>query len=130
MKSCSVRRFFPGVAALLASTVIVACQDKRVNQLDTGIGRDSVLQILTEGATRSATDSIPNVYKRSRYLMDGTEYEILYFTPKNVRSGATKDSIPMRELTPVVLSDDKLIGRGWAFWDSLSLAHKRPVDKR
>ena len=130
MKSCSVRRFFPGVAALLASTVIVACQDKRVNQLDTGIGRDSVLQILTEGATRSATDSIPNVYKRSRYLMDGKEYEILYFTPKNVRSGATKDSIPMRELTPVVLSDDKLIGRGWAFWDSLSLAHKRPVDKR
>ena len=130
MKSCSVRRFFPGVAALLASTVVVACQDKRVNQLDTGIGRDSVLQILTEGATRSATDSIPNVYKRSRYLMDGKEYEILYFTPKNVRSGATKDSIPMRELTPVVLSDDKLIGRGWAFWDSLSLAHKRPVDKR
>ena len=130
MKSCSVRRLSPGVAALLASTVIVACQDKRVNQLDTGIGRDSVLQILTEGATRSATDSIPNVYKRSRYLMDGKEYEILYFTPKNVRSGATKDSIPMRELTPVVLSDDKLIGRGWAFWDSLSLAHKRPVDNR
>jgi hypothetical protein len=116
---------------LLASTLIIACQDdKRVSQLDTGIGRDSVLQILTEGATRTATDSIPNVYKRSRYLMDGKEYEVLYFTPKDVRSGATKDSIPMRELTPVVLSGDKLIGRGWAFWDSLSLAHKRPVDKR
>jgi hypothetical protein len=130
MKSCSVRRFSPGLTALVASTLIVGCQDKRVGQLDTGIGRDSVLQILTEGATRSATDSIPNVYKRSRYLMDGKEYEILYFTPKNVRSGATKDSIPMRELTPVVLSGDKLIGRGWAFWDSRSLAHKRPVDKR
>ena len=79
MKSCSVRRFSPVVSAFLASTLIVACQDdKRVSQLDTGIGRDSVLQILTEGATRTATDSIPNVYKRSRYLMDGKEYEVLY----------------------------------------------------
>jgi hypothetical protein len=128
MKSYSVRRSSLGLAAVLSSVLMVACQDKRVSKLDTGIGRDSVLQILTEGATRTATETIPNVYKRSRYLMGGKEYEVLYFTPKNVRPG--KDTIPMKDLTPVVLQADRLIGRGWAFWDSVSLANKRPVDKR
>jgi hypothetical protein len=106
----------------------IACEDKRIKELDTGIGRDSVLSILTAGAQKSATDTMPNVYKRSRYLMGGKEYEVLYFTSKHFTPG--KDSIPLKETTPVVLVENKLVGRGWAFWDSVSTANKMPPQKR
>ena len=128
MKSWIVRRSSLWLGLVLASTVVVACEDKRVKELDTGIGRDSVLSILTSGGQKSATDSMPNIYKRSRYLMDGKEYEILYFTSRSFTPG--KDSIPLKETTPVVLVDNKLVGRGWAFWDSVSTAHKMPPQKR
>ena len=128
MKSWIVRRSSLGLGLVLTSTLVVACEDKRVNELDTGIGRDSVLSILTSGGQKSATDSMPNIYKRSRYLMGGKEYEILYFTSRRFTPG--KDSIPLKETTPVVLVDNKLIGRGWAFWDSVSMANKMPPQKR
>jgi hypothetical protein len=128
MKFWIVRRSSLGLGLVLASTLVVACEDKRVKELDTGIGRDSVLSILTSGGTKSATDTMPNIYKRSRYLMDGKEYEILYFTAKHFTPG--KDTIPLKETTPVVLVDNKLVGRGWAFWDSVSTAHKMPPQKR
>ena len=128
MKSWIVRRSSLALALVLASTALVACQDKRVKELDTGIGRDSVLSILTSGSQKSATDTMPNIYKRQRFLMGGKEYEVLYFTAKNFTPG--KDSIPLKETTPVILVDNKLIGRGWAFWDSVSTANKLPPQKR
>jgi hypothetical protein len=127
MKSWIVKRSFLALSLVLASTIVVACEDKRIKELDTGIGRDSVLQILGASGATSA-DTLPNIYKRSRYLMGGKEYEVLYFTSKSFRPG--KDSIPLKETTPVVLVENKLIGRGWGFWDSVSVANKLPPQKR
>lgn len=127
MKSWIVRRSSLALTFVFVAASI-ACEDKRIKELDTGIGRDSVLSILTAGAQKSATDTMPNVYKRSRYLMGGKEYEVLYFTSKHFTPG--KDSIPLKETTPVVLVENKLVGRGWAFWDSVSTANKMPPQKR
>ncbi len=128
MHSCNVNRLSSLLGILLLSTLVLGCEDKRIKELNSGMSRDSVLSVLSGDAKGSGADSLPNIYKRSRYLMAGREYEVLYFTPKNAKPG--KDSVPMKDLTPVVLAENRLIGRGWAFWDSVSTANKRPVDKR
>ena len=114
--------------AILLAGVTMACEDKRIKELDTGIGRDSVLVILGTGTAKGAGDTLPNVYNRSRFLMNGREYEVLYFTSRHFTPG--KVSIPLKQTTPVVLADNKMIGRGWDFWDSVSVANKLPPQKR
>jgi hypothetical protein len=125
-----VRRKAFAVAALSAASVLVACEDKRVKQLDTGITRDSAVSVIAHDlAPGSPPDSFPNVYKRERYLIAGKNLEVLYFTPDNkkqvVKSGQTpKDTIDIRKLTPLVFVENRMIGRGWPFWDSVATANK------
>jgi len=129
MNDFSVRRRSLVLAAMSAATLLAACQDKRVKQLDTGITRDSALTVIGQDLKPSAgPDSFPNVYKRSRYLIAGKNYEVLYFTSDNEKQG--KDSVKTKNLTPVVFRENKLIGKGWDFWDSLSKANNIPVEKR
>ena len=118
------------VLAIFATAVLsTACEDKRVSQLDTGITLDSAVSVLSHDLKPgSPSDSFPNVYKRDRYLMDGKNYEVMFFTPNNEKQG--KDSVPLKKLTPIVFVENKLIGRGWPFWDSVAKAHKIPVQPR
>src|SRR4051794_1609970 len=70
-----VRRKAFAVAALSAASVLVACEDKRVKQLDTGITRDSAVSVIAHDLPPgSPPDSFPNVYKRERYLIAGKNY--------------------------------------------------------
>jgi hypothetical protein len=142
----SVRRRVLLASGIAAAALVGACEDKRVKELDTGISRDSALKVITQNAKPASTapappgvtpDSIPNVYWRERFLIAGKNYEILYFTPDNTkmplpRNGGlmSADSIPYRKLTPIVFVDNRLIGRGWSFWDSVSTAIKVPLKKR
>jgi len=106
-----------------------ACEDKRVQAIDTGISRDSAISVISHDLPVNAkSDSLPNVYIRERYLMAGKNYEVLYFTPNNEKFG--KDTVPLKKLTPIVFADYKLIGRGWPFWDSVRTANKIPIEKR
>ena|SRR6266571_2204631 len=138
-----MHRFFVSRSAIVRSAfavvpLLVACQDKRVRQLDTGITRDSVLSVISKDLKpRSGVDSFPNVYTRDRYLIGGKNYEVLYFTPNNAKKPVAasglpipKDTVPLKKLTPLVFVDNKLIGRGWAFWDSVSTANKIPLKER
>jgi len=68
------------------------------------------------------------VYKRDMYLMGGKHYEVMFFTPNNEKQG--KDSVPLKKLTPLVFVENKLIGRGWPFWDSVATANKIPIQPR
>lgn len=119
------------IGALSFAVILVGCEDKRVSQLDTGISRDSALSVIShdvKAGTATGPDSFPNVYTRDRYLISGKNYEVLYFTPNNEKiEKAGKDTIPKRNLSPIVFVDNRLIGRGWPFWDSLAATLKIPL---
>jgi hypothetical protein len=122
------------VAALAGTTVaLAACTDKRVQALDTGITRDSALSVMSQDlnpVAGRASDSLPNVYRKSNYLIAGKMLEVLYFTPDNSKPSG-KDTIAYRKLTPIVFLDNKLVGKGWPAWDSIAKANKIivPEDK-
>jgi hypothetical protein len=136
-------------AGLASAALIGACEDKRVKALDTGISRDSAMNVIKQDAKPAPAapagaapagvtpDSFPNVYWRERYLVAGKNYEVLYFTPDNTKlviphNGGmpAADSIPYKKLTPIVFVDNKLVGRGWSYWDSVSTSLKIPLKKR
>jgi hypothetical protein len=129
MSDFSVRRMGVGVLLLAGAVLATGCEDKRVKALDTGISRDSALSVMGSGESpKSASDTLRNVYARDEYLIAGTKYEVLYFTPHDEKQG--KDSIAWKKLTPIVLVNNKVVGRGWSYLDSLSTAHKIPLRKR
>jgi len=136
MKSYVVRRRNLMVASAVAGVTLAACEDARVKQLDTGITRDSAVSVISQGLKPGApTDSFPNVYTREQFLTKGQNIEVLYFTPENekipVKQGVRiSDTINFKRLTPLVFRDNRLIGRGWDFWDSVSKANNIPLKKR
>lgn len=118
-------------AALSGLALLGACKgDKRVEAVDTGITRDSLLTVIGKGAP--GADSLPNVYQRERYLIDAKNFEILYFSPsgKHAYVGTEKDTIPWKELTPIAMIESRVVGKGWDYVDSLYAAHKIPLKKR
>jgi hypothetical protein len=131
MNHVSVKRSTVTVAAFSCAILLAACEDKRVSQLDTGISRDSALSVISHDikpGTATGPDSFPNVYMRARYLIKGKNFEVLYFTPTNEKiEKAGKDTIPLRKLSPIVFVDNRLIGRGWDFWDSVAAANRIQV---
>jgi len=137
----SVRRRAVLFAGLTFSALLAACEDKRVKNLDTGITRDSAVTVIAHDLKPGApTDSFPNVYTRERFLLNGKNVEVLYFTPENdkapaqvkgrVPSAGPDTIIPYKRLTPLVFVDNRLAGRGWPYWDSVATANKIPLKKR
>jgi hypothetical protein len=110
---------------LLASA---ACGDARVKKLEEGISRDSLLSILRDGGPQIGADSLPHIYEAARYLMNGREYEIFYYTKGDEVAGA--DSLPAKKLTPIVLVHDTLTGWGWQYWDSVAKSINLPVPSK
>jgi hypothetical protein len=122
MHTLFVRRRLLTLAALTAATTaLAACEDKRVQALDTGITRDSAVSVLAHDIRGGGSDSFPNVYKRSRYVINAKTLEVLYFTPNNEKPG--KDTIALRKLTPLVFFENKLVAKGWPAWDSIAKAN-------
>ena len=117
------------IVGLSCAAVTAACEDKRVKQIDSGMTRDSVMSVVSHDLPKgSAPDSLPNIYLREPYLIGGKNIEVLYFTAHDEKVG--KDTVPFSKLTPIVLIDNRVIGRGWEFWDSVSTANKIPLKKR
>ena len=115
-------------AAIGAVTLLTACEDKRVEKLDVGAGRDSVLNALaSEHKESGKVDSMPNVYMKERYFVNAKNYEVLYYHPDNRKAG--KDTVPYEDLTPIILIDGKMVGKGWEVYDSLVKVDKLPEKK-
>jgi hypothetical protein len=131
MPTLLVRRRLLTLSALTAATLAVAaCTDKRVKQLNTGITRDSALSVIAQNLPpNSGPDSLPNVYRRARYIIEGKQMEVLYFTSNNEKEGGP-DTIPVRKLTPLVFLNNVLIGKDWAAWDSIAKANNILVEGR
>jgi hypothetical protein len=141
MNTYSVRRGTLLTAGLASAVLLAACEDKRVKELKTGITRDSAVTVIAQDAKPNGlkTDTFPNVYTREEFLIAGKRYDILYYTPDNdkakklpfgERPTTKADSIPYNRLTPLVFIDNILVGRGWAFWDSVSKARNIPLKPR
>lgn len=117
------------LAAVSSATLLGACKDKRIKAVDAGITRDSLLTVIGKGSR--GNDSMPNVYRTDRYLIDGKNYEVFYFSGTSQHLlGPVKDTLPWKELTPIVMVDRRVMGTDWAYLDSLSTAHKIPLHKR
>ena len=119
------------IVALGGAALLGACrQDARVKAVDTGITRDSLLTVI--GKSSPGIDSLPNVYTRERYLIDGRSYDVMFFSPtgKHLYTGIQKDTIPWKDLTPIAMIENRVAGKGWDYLDSLYKAHKIPVKKR
>lgn len=104
----------PVAATILALVTIAGCSsgDSRLKQLTVGISKDSAVKVMgVEKATR--IDS---------YLTAGKFVELLYFAPPG-----RADSVPDRQMTPLVAVDGRLIGWGWETLDSVAGATKIPV---
>jgi len=130
MTHVSVSRRMLVPCALVSAAVLGACEDKRVQAVDSGISRDSLVSVIAHDLPANAkSDSFPNVYIRERYLMGGKNYEVLYFTPNNEKAQTGKDTA-WDKLTPIVLMNNLTLGKGWKFWDSISTANKIPLKKR
>ena len=122
----SVRRSTLVLAAALCVVSLSACKDKRIKAVNTGITRDSLLTVIGTGAP--GQDSMPNVYRSERYLIDGKNYEVFYFSGSGKHvNAAQKDTIPFAELTPIAMVDRVVVGKDWPFIDSLFSAHKIPM---
>lgn len=115
--------------ALSGAAFLAGCKDKRIKDVETGITRDSLLTVIGKGAP--GIDSVPNVYRTDRYLIGGKNYEIFFFsgTGKHL-FGAVKDTLPWKELTPIVMIDKRVVGKDWKYLDSLSSANKIPLRPR
>lgn len=128
MHSFVGKRYFL-LAAVTSATLLGACTDKRVKAVDAGITRDSLLTVIGKGSR--GNDSMPNVYRTDRYLIDGKTYEVFYFSGTSQHLlGDVKDTLPWKELTPIVMVNRVVMGKDWAYLDSLSTAHKIPIHKR
>ena len=104
----------PLLAFAAALVVMTACGDKRIQKLSKGIGRDSVMKLL--GSTPA--DSMALIFQSSRFLVNGENVEVLYYDVRGRKR--FQDSVPGEELTPVVLTNGKVEGWGWANWDSVA----------
>lgn len=101
--------------ALLAVTVLAACGDRRLTKLSTGITADSAAKVMTVDAP----------HRTLSYLTGGRIWEVRLYA----RDGqpAAADSIEWRKMSPVVLSDGKVVGWGWGFWDKTAAKLSIPV---
>lgn len=120
-----VRRSTFVLGALAALALLGACQDKRVKELQTGITQDSVMSITAKGT--QGADSMPSIYSSDRYLINGKTLQVLYFDSKDRKAG--RDTVPLGKLTPLVMYDGKLVGKGWSAWDSIAKANKITLPK-
>jgi hypothetical protein len=118
------RRFLAFASATLTLALLAACGDSRVRSLELGISKDSVLKIIGEGAPPG--DSLPNVYKRIQYFVDSKFFDIFLFDPKN-RKVWLDPLVTDKELTPIIVVQDKLEGTGWSYADELTAKYKLQI---
>ena len=124
MRVPTSRRVALLATAALTVLFVSACSDSRVRELTLGISKDSVLKVIGQGAP--AGDSLPNVYRRIQYFVDSKFFDIFLFDPKN-RKVWEDPTVLDKELTPIVVIQDKLEGTGWGYADELTGKYKMQI---
>lgn len=107
-------------AAAMAVTLLAGCGDSRLKSLQEGMDRGQALNAM--GVVIGPDTA--NTYRSYGYLVDGKVYEILFFYPKGK---GPADSVPDKELSPVVFTDGRLTGWGQAYWRPLARKIRAPL---
>lgn len=103
--------------ALLTVVTLSACGDQRLTKLTLNMPADSV-------ATAMGADA---PHRTLTYLTGGRQWEVRLYSKE---AAATTDSIAWRELSPVVLTDGKVMAWGWGAWDKLATKLSIPVPEK
>ncbi len=83
-----------------------------IGLLTIGCGRETPLRDLVPGlAVDSVVALLGAPHHQESYLAGGHLWQILYY-------GEPTDSTSSRELVPVVLADERVVGIGWSYWDA------------
>lgn len=122
--------------ALPAMAVAMACSpsDERTDQVLAGMSRDSALAVLASplpGVPASAGepgDSLKNIWRRTQYLIDGQNVEVLWYSQDGERRTAS-DTVPDGRVIPVVLIDGKVVGVGRSAYDQVADRYKLPKNR-
>lgn len=120
----TARRIRPYLVAVAGVALLAACTDKRLRKLHAGMSRDSVMAVVS--GPPSADDSMPNIYRRGQFFTRGQMFEVLmvdFKGRKAPRSFNQPETAKDEELTPLVLSNGKLVAWGWKSADSVSKAN-------
>lgn len=102
-----MRSWMTRASLALVAVALSACGDQRLTKLHTGMPADSVAIALGADAP----------HRTLTYLTAGRQWEVRLYARKNE---AEADSVAWRELSPVVLTDGKVISYGWGSWDKLA----------
>jgi hypothetical protein len=123
-----IQRATVGASIATAGLLTAGCSDGRLEKLSTGISRDSALAIINEGISG---DSLARVYSQNSYLLPNTKGNVLLtnvlFYDRKGRKQAEDPNVAPDATTPIVISDGKVIGWGWTYYDSLAKANNIPV---
>ena len=116
--------------ALAAVLLITACSSDlgadRLKGLDDGDTRDKVLSTMGSGPkTAVGTDSlrIASGFRRQMFTANGKQFEIVWYSEEG---SSLEAAITRKTDTPVVLSEGKLLGWGWSFYDDFTAEQKLP----
>ena len=118
-----------------AAIMLAACGggDERTEQVQAGMSRDSVLAALASGADAATpagapSDSLKNVWRKTQYLMNGVNIEVIWDSPSGEKWTAA-DTVPKERVIPVVLLDGKVAGVGRSAYDRVAEVYKLPPNK-
>jgi hypothetical protein len=132
MQTHTISRFASRLTLPTIMVLATACGDSRLGKLSTGISRDSALAIINEGA---GGDSLARVYRQESYLLSNGKRgnahstNVLFYNKSGVKE-ADDPKLAPEKTTPIVVSDGKVIGWGWTYYDSLSKANNIPLKQR
>lgn len=101
-------------AACAAIVIVAACGDRRLKKLSTGIDKDSVTVVMSS--------DVP--YRAQDFLTGGKHWEVLLYARGDT---AAVDTIAWRKLSPVVMTDGKVAGWGWGYWEEQASMLNIPV---
>ena len=101
-------------AALLTVATLSACGDQRLTKLALNMPADSVAIVMQADAP----------HRTLSYLTAGRQWEVRLYSKE---AAASTDSIAWRTLSPVVLTDGKVMAWGWGAWDKLAAKLSIPV---
>jgi hypothetical protein len=113
-------------AALVATLVACGTPEagaERLKELTVGITRDSAITLLGEGtlaAAQADTIRVDHGHRRSRYLIQGKFYTVLYVRDE---PGDVNEPVTQSLETPIVFGpDNTVLGWGWKFYVDEAMA--------
>lgn len=128
----SKRRLAIAVAAFVVSAAACAGGDERTEQVVAGMSRDSALATISMGTPGGletlGADSLRNVWRRTQYLMNGVNIEVIWYSPSGEKWMAA-DTVPEERVIPVVVLDGKVAGVGRSAYNKVAEAYNLPPNR-